>query len=518
MTTTPRTTRRTALGLAAAAPGLALLAGCSGSGGADPAGESAGGSERTFAIAVQSGPNSLDPAQLVDGQQMFVWASVLDTLLTRDRETGDVIPHAAESFEHSSDGTILTLTLREGMTFSDGSPVDAAAVAATMERTRATPGPVQAKYDAVEEVVAADDLTVEVRFSAYDPQFVYNLTLGAGAIGHPPTLDEERTATDPVGSGPFTLDVAASVPGTSYVLKKREDHWNAAALPVSTFTVRVLQDATASFNALQAGEIDAASVRAQMLAQLDQETFTISEIPASSLVVLDILDRGGEQWPALGDVRVRQALNHAVDRDDIVTGLLGGQGLATQQVFGPDGEVNDPALDQTFPHDAAAAAGLVEEAGATGTVFQIPSTFLSTPFEPALSQAFQDAGLELEWVSVPPQQAQSAHLSGDFPLSVQIVGVNSDPADAFYHYAQGGFGNPRNYVDPILEEAFTTINTTVEFDDAVEAYRTLNAHAVQEALEVPLAFTGQSWAARDGVTVATRSGIPSTIGLFDFGS
>ncbi len=167
-------------------------------------------------------------------------------------------------------------------------------------RNKSTPGIVQVKYGAVSDVTAVDDLTVKVSFSSFDPQFLSNLVGSAGAIGDPATLDDERTATDPVGSGPFTLDVAKTVPGSTYVLTKRDDYWNADAIPFKTFTVRVLQDPTASFNALQAGEINAATVQTQLLGQLGDE-YAVQPIDAQAVAYLDILDRGGEKWPALGD-------------------------------------------------------------------------------------------------------------------------------------------------------------------------------------------------------------------------
>src|SRR6478609_3144373 len=147
--------------------------------------------EKDLAVAAVSAPNSLDPAQIVDGQQMFVWSSVLDTLLRKDPETGELLPGAAEKWEYNEDGTQLTLTLREGMTFSSGDPVDAAAVAATLLRSKATPGAVQSRLAAVTDVVAEDDMTAVISFSAFDPQFLDNLAQGPGAIGDPATMDEE---------------------------------------------------------------------------------------------------------------------------------------------------------------------------------------------------------------------------------------------------------------------------------------------------------------------------------------
>lgn len=508
MPTTSR--RRGAAAIASAAVLSSLLAACGGQDSSDGSGAT------ELALAAFSGPNSLDPAQLVDGQQMFVWSSILDTLLARDYETGELIPNAAESWEYNEDGTELTLHLRDDMTFSDGDPVDAAAVAATMERNRTTAGIVQVKYGAVESVTAVDEHTVTVAFTHNDPQFLPNLALSTGAIGDPDTLDEERTATDPIGSGPYTLDVANTVPGTTYVLKKREDYWNADAYDFEKVTVRVLQDPTASLNALQAGEINAATVQAQVAGQLDQNRFALQQIDAQATAYLDILDRGGEQWPALGDVRVRQAINYAIDREGILDSIMAGVGMATTQIYSPYGEVYDESLNDAYPYDPDKGRALVEEAGYEGTVFTIPSTFLSTSYESVLSQAFKDIGLGLEWEAVPPQQAQSAHLSGDYPLSFQVTGFNSPEADSVSHFGASGYSNPRGYTDDTVDALFEQINSTVDLEEALPSYRELNAYAVEQAFEAPIVFTGGLWATADGISLTTTGASTiSTVRLFD---
>jgi peptide/nickel transport system substrate-binding protein len=465
-----------------------------------------------LAIAVVTPPNSLDPAQLVDGQQMFVWSAILDTLLYKENKTGELKPNAAESWEYNQDGTKLTLKIRKGMTFSDGSAVDANAVVATMQRTMTTPGVVKPKFAAVKSVSAVDADTVLVEFSHFDPQFVPNLTGGTGAIGDPKTLTDPRTATNPIGSGPYTLDTAATVPGSKYVLKKRNDYWNAAAYPFTTLTVRALQDPTASFNALQAGEINAATVQTQLVGKLDKNAFAITKIEAQALMFIDILDRKGEKWPALGDVRVRQAINYAIDRNGFLKGLLQGNGKVTNQIFSPYGKINDPALDQTYTYDVAKGKALVQEAGFTGTKFKIPSTFLSKSFEAPISQAFTSIGLGLEWVQIPPQKAQSVQLSGDYGITFQILGFSSDAGDAATHYGRAGYANPRGYTDPTIDQDFGVINTTVDFDKALPTYQKLNDYAVKQAFEVPIVFTGGTWATGKGVVMLDdgKSSVPTT--------
>lgn len=502
--------------LAALLSGALMLTACSSS----PEEQGTAAAEETDApalvMAATSAPNSLDTAQLVDGQQMFVWGSIYDTLLARDDESNELIPNAAASWEYNEDGTVLTLVLNPDMTFSNGNPVNAEAVAATMLRSKNTPGIVQPKFAMVENVTAVDELTVEVAFSAFDPQFIYNLSLGAGAIGDPETLDLPESATNPVGSGPYALNVADSVPGTSYVLEKREDHWNADAHPFPTQTVRVLQDPTASFNALQAGELNAATVRSQLTSQLDTNTFTLGVVEGQALAYLDVLDRGGEKWPALGDQQVRQAINHAIDREGILAGLFQGDGSTTQQVFSPVGDVWEESLNETYDYDPERGRELVEEAGFAGETFQIPSTFLTTTFESTLSQAFTDIGLGLEWVAVPPQQAQSALQSGEYGLSFQITGLNSDPADAFFHYSPNGFGNPMKYTNPTLDGLFETINTTVDQEAAVPTYQELNEYGVDQAYVAPIMFINSTWATTDGIKNVAVAGVPATVRNFTY--
>jgi len=456
--------------------------------------------EKDLILAAQSGPNSLDPAQLVDGNQAYVWSAIFDTLLIKENGTGKLLPNAAESWEYNASGTELTLHLRSGMTFSSGDPVTAEAVVTTMKRNKDTPGIVQVKYSAVSDVTATDDSTVVVHFDHFDPQFLSNLAQSTGAIGDPATINEERTATDPIGSGPFTLDVSKTVPGNTYVLNKRADYWNADSIPFKTLTVRVLQDPTAAFNALQAGEVNASSVQAPLVPKLGDE-FTIKKLDATGSAFLCFIDRGGEKFPWLGDVRVRQAINYALDREGLLKGVFQGSGKVTEQVVSPWGAIYEEDLNNTYPYDPAKGKQLVEEAGYAGTTVKMPSTYLTTTVEAPLTQAFADIGLKLEWVPVPPQQVQAAQLSGEYPITFQIIGFNSDPADTDANFGPTGYANPAGYTDDTIDGFLTTIGSTPDFEKALPAYRGLNEYAVDQALVAPILYIGQTWATRDGIVM-----------------
>ena len=130
---------RLAIGAIAAAAMLALSA-C-GTGEPSPSTTEGGdsGQNATIALGVQAPPNSLDPAQLHDGTQRYVWSTLYDTLIYSNND-GKLEPAAAESWQYSDDAKTLTLKLRDDLKFSDGDPVTSAAVKATLERTKNTPG------------------------------------------------------------------------------------------------------------------------------------------------------------------------------------------------------------------------------------------------------------------------------------------------------------------------------------------------------------------------------------------
>lgn len=496
--------------LALATAATFLLAACS-SPGEDPTSGTEGAQdetqpaevvERELALAVLSPPNSLDPALVSDGQATFVWNSIFETLAYKENGTGETKPWAAEGWEYSEDGLTLTITLREGLTFSDGDPVTAADVAATMERTRVTPGGQAGKLSNVTSVTAPDDSTVVVAFDEFDPAFVASLSSGMGVIADAETLEDERTATDPLGSGPYVLDTEATVAGSSYVLNRREDYWDKDSFPYTKVTVTVLQDPAAGLNAFQAGEVNAVTIRPQQFGAIEGvDGAELTTIDAQATILINFLDRTGENFPQLGDVRVRQAVNLAFDREGILNQMLQGQGMVTNQVFSPYGQVFDESLNSTYGYDPERARELLAEAGyPDGFSIAMPSYYSSTPFEPIISQQLGDIGIDVEWVPVTPQQVHPVSQSGEYGMMLSIIGFFTHQKDALDYFGLGGFNNPSGHTDEVLAASFEQIGRTIDQEGALPFYRELNEHAVEEALAAPIVFSGTTWATRDGVT------------------
>lgn len=472
---------------AMAAAGAMLLSACGGS--APTKGEGGGSDEDLeLVLSVVAAPRSLDPAQLDGGTQAYVWGAIYDTLLFRD-EAGELQPNAAESWEVSDDALTITFKIREGMTFSNGEPVDAAAVKNNMDRNAVTPGQEQEKFVNVSSVETPDDYTVVVNFSAPDPAFLYNMAVDGGVISDPSTVDDERTPTNPVGSGPYELNVEETVNGSNYVLERRDDYWNVDAYPYETIEVTVLADRTAGLNALLSGQVDFATVQANELGQVQSSgKFNVVEVEGTSTAYLNLADRDGTKIEALGDVNVRRAINYAFDREGIVEKLMFGSGVPAVQPFSPKSDGHNADLEGTYTYDPEKARELLAEAGyADGFTVTMPSTVASQTFEPTITQSLGDIGITVEWVPVPSQNTTAAFANGDYGMYWFTMGSNPTPRDVD-NFINSSTQNPFGWSSPELEELLAAADVAIEPEEQAAVYKELSAYIVDQALFAPVFY------------------------------
>ena len=469
--------------------------------------------DKSLALAIATTPNSFDPAQINDGQAAYVWGAVYDTLLYTDNK-GQLRPNAAQSWKYSADGLTLTLKLRTGMKFSSGAVVNATAVKTTMERTMATPGPEQPLLVAVKSVDAPDATTVVLHLKQRDGSLLSNLTMGAGVIGDPSTITKKSSTLHPVGSGPYVLD-RSTVTGSTYVLKRRDDYWNAKAYPFRTVTVKVIADPTASFNALQAGQLNAGSAAPEYAAKLKAAGFRTTLIKATAMANLVLADRAGTVLKPLADTRVRQAINMAFDRTKIAEQLLKGVAQPTLQVFNPKGPVYDPALDETYPFDPTAAKKLLAQAGyPKGFTVSMPSMVFTKTFEPTVTQALGDIGIKVKWTPVPAQDSLSAITSKKYPMFLFLDGMSTAPREAANNFSPSGYLNPFHSTDPELSKLMGQAETQLDATKSAATYREIDKLAVKEAWSAPISFLGNNWATKGVEYLGDGSNTNSTIRAF----
>lgn len=452
--------------------------------------------QRTLTLGVTGEAQSFDPAlQQSAGDQRWRWHAVFDTLLHCESD-GTVVPNAAEDFELNSDATQLTMTLREGMTFSDGSPVDSGAVKATIENMRESGGSDSGRVANV-EVETPDERTVVLNASEPTGQLPTFMCLAPGAIAHPEQIESGQVASVPISSGPYELDVAGTTSGSVYRFEKREDYWDADNYAYDVIELITMTEATARLNALMSGQIDGAILFQEQVAEAESAGLDVVTTPGA-WAGLYLNDRDGEVIPALGDVRVRQAINMVFDREAIAEHVYGEGATPTTQVFNPNATAYVQELDERYPFDVEAAQALMAEAGyADGFEVDVPAeSGGSALYNPIAIQQLGLLNIEVNEVPLTGPTALTDILGGRFPIMYARMGTADSLFNIVEKLGPGSIWNVMGTEDPQLQPLLDQAQVA-QGDEAVEVYQQINDYVVEEAWFAPWAVDSSFFAVRD---------------------
>ncbi len=451
-----------------------ILSACSG--GSAPNAQS-GGELRLGAVSPIA---SFVPGSFDAGPGLTFVQPVYDTLL---RDDNDGVPQASIATDWSYDDsqTKLSLTLRDDVNFTDGTKLDADAVKANLEAAKAGTGETGGQLRFVDSVTAVDATHVEISLSAPDPALLSNLGAGAGALASPKALGTPGLATGPVGSGPYTFDAAASQIGVTYVYQRNADYWNKQDFPYDKITITVFNDSNAIVNALKSGQIDFAGISDQIGQTLASDALKVESFPAYTATGLFLFDRGGSIVPALADVRVRQAINYALDRQTIFQQVFNGVGTVTDQSFSTESGAFDPSFE-TYDFDIDKAKSLMADAGyANG--FDLPMPDLS-PIDPkrqaAVTEALASINITAQYQPVNGETFISDLLSGKYPAAV--FNLNSYQPWSFAQLALmpdslwNPFHNSDQTIIGLVDKAQTQSGA-----DADATFKELNKYVVDQA-------------------------------------
>jgi ABC-type transport system substrate-binding protein len=467
-----------------------VLTGCSG--GATPTDSAA---ETTLNLSQTAQPSDLSIGNF-GGGDATIYLSVYEGLLNQDIN-GALSPGIATSWETSSDGLVTTFQIREGQEFSDGEPVDADAVVASLEVSRQGVGSA-GQLSTIESVTAPDDSTVVITLTRPDASILYQLAGTPGAIGAPDYLTEESSKLEPIGSGPYIFDKDASSIGSLYVLEKNPDYWNTEAFPFSTVNFRILVDTTAMTNAMKSGQLDFTVLSNP--ADVDQypsPQFTTGDTLPSTTALIVIDDRAGAVVPALADVRVRQAINLAFDRTLISENLAPGS-TPTVQMANPNGDIYSEALDDLYEFNVEEARELMADAGyADGFTVTMPSSAFSTQFDSTVSQQLGAIGIEVVYETVPIQDLFTKLYAGTYGMFFYYNGFSGSDAKDMGQVLTGSF-NPFNYTTPELDALLEQANSAPASEQAA-AFGAVNEYITEQGWFVPLINLGGAFVTSSSV-------------------
>ena len=314
--------------------------------------------QQSITVGMQLEPPHLDPTSAAAGAIDSVLYSNVFEGLTRFMGDGSIVPGLAESWDITEDGLTYTFTLHSGVTFHDGTSMDAEDVKFSLDRARAedSANAQKALFAGIASVEAVDPTTVKVTLTEPNGNFLFNMAWGDAVIVAPESI--ENIKTSPVGTGAFKF--SDWVQGDKIELVINPDYWGTPAV-LDNATFKFISDPTAAFAAVMAEDVDAFTgfPAPESLAQFEADPRF--QVLVGSTEGETILSTNNKQ-PPFDDVRVRQAVAHAIDRQAIIDGAMFGYGTPIGTHFAPH---NPAYVDLTgqSAYDPEKSKALLAEAG-----------------------------------------------------------------------------------------------------------------------------------------------------------
>ncbi|MDF1717995.1 MAG: ABC transporter substrate-binding protein [Antarcticimicrobium sp.] len=406
-------------------------------------------------VALQLEPPHLDPTSAAAGAIDSVLYSNVFEGLTRFMGDGSVVPGLAESWDISDDGLSYTFHLHDGVMFHDGTTMDAEDVKFSLDRARAedSANAQKALFAGIAEVTVVDPLTVTVTLSEPNGSFLFNMAWGDAVIVAPESI--EGIKQTPVGTGAFRF--SEWVQGDKIVLEKNADYWGTPA-KLDEATFKFISDPTAAFAAVMAEDVDVFSgfPAPENLPQFEADPRF--QVLVGSTEGETILSTNNKQ-PPFDNVKVREAVAHAIDRQAIIDGAMFGYGTPIGTHFAPHNPAyvdltGQSAFDPELSKKLLAEAGLPD--GFETTLHLPPPSYARRGGEIIAAQLAQ-VGITAEIVNVEwAQWLETVFRGKNFGLSIVS---HTEPMDI------GIYARPEYYFqydNPEFQELMTTLNATTD--------------------------------------------------------
>lgn len=464
-------------------------------------------SASTLRIGQYWPPVSLDPAK-IGGESLTYVEPAYDPLIYRAAD-GSYQPRLATAWRYVGSGNqLFELSLRPGVTFSDGTALTAAVVKSNIDYFRTAQGQAAALLATVSTTEVVNELTVRLRLSAPDPllptvftqdYFAGNVISSTG-IGQP-----ARLATQTFGAGPYVLVPGQTVANDHYTYARNPKYWNPRDVHYDQITIKVLPNENTALDALKTGQVDVIAGSYQIADGAKAAGMGSAATPGI-VVGIQLNDRDGTLSPPLADQRVRQALNFAVDRVKITEALLGGYGTPTDQpaAAGQDGY----NATNFYRYDPAKARTLLTEAGYPNG-FSLPVLIPSAPAFPgdmvqAIASDLAKVGVALRITAEQP--AAAATDAAKFPATSMGWGVLPVYFMGRGLWLREAIGlNPFHSSDPTLEQLD---QQAAAADPATRAVldRQIIARVVELGWFLPVCLEPQFLFYRDTVSIGALAG------------
>ena len=433
----------------------------------------------SITIGDQLEPPHLDPTAGAAGAiDNVVYINIYEGL-TEFASDGSVIAALAESWDISEDGLPYTFRLHSGVKFHDGSDMTASDVVWSLNRARAEDSVNAQKglFANIADVSAPDDTTVVVTLSTPTGNFLFNMAWGDAVILNEGD-DVEALKTHPNGTGAFTF--TNWVQGDSITMTRNENYWGDPA-KLESVTIKYISDPTAAFNAVMAGDVDAFPTfpAPENLPQFDADPrFTVIVGSTEGETILST----NNKMPPFDNVKVREALAHAIDRNAIIDGAMFGYGTPIGTHMAPH---NPAYVDLTglSNYDPELAKSLLAEAGFPDgftTTLKLPPPSYARRGGEIIAAQLREVGIQtevtnLEW----GQWLEEVFKGKDYGLTIvshtepMDIGIYANP-DYYFQYDSPAFQGLMDQLnlatDPTERAAILGAAQTMIAKDYVNGY------------------------------------------------
>ncbi|MGE0509908.1 MAG: ABC transporter substrate-binding protein [Acidimicrobiia bacterium] len=456
----------------------------------------------------------LDPKAFLSADQYFYLPIVFDSLFVVDPETGATAPGLATDAEMSDDGLTLTLTLRDGVKFHDGSPFTAEDVKFSIERyiaegsTAVSAARIKAM---IKEITVVDDHTLTITSEAGMPTILADLTMNPGSTSgfvvpkaYVESVGDEEFQRNPIGTGPFKFE--SHEVGRSMTFTANEDYWGEVP-HVAELQLELVADAATRLSNLTAGTTDlvpdvAGPAILQVEGDSNLQTFTTPGAQVAYMII------GGKANPdsPLSNADVRNALSMAIDREGIIESLLFGRAQPAYLFMFPTSfGWPDNGDELTIPYDPDAAKALLETAG-FGDGFDIGVVARPSDADPAgaIAQNLTAIGLNAEVTILDPAEwlknMQDDAAQDSTRISLSALPYRYDITSSMlnhYHSSATTYGQPHS--DAELDDWVLKGTTEPNQDKREEFVRQAVTRAFEEDMFLPLWYVDAVFGASSNI-------------------
>jgi peptide/nickel transport system substrate-binding protein len=478
--------------LAAAVVALALFAA--------PAGA------KTLRIGMAEDPDALDPTLSRTLAARIVFAAMCDKLFDLSADL-EIVPQLATAYRWSSDNKALTLTLRQGVTFQDGEPFDAAAVKFGIERHLTMPGTNRkSEISAIAVVEIVDDHTVRLDLAAPFAPLLTQLADRAGMMVAPKAAATagDKFAQSPVCVGPFKF--RERVAQDRIVLERDPNYWDKDHIHIDEVLYRPLPDAAVRLANLRSGDLDLIErvATSDMPALRQEKRFATASAPELGWtgIMFNIANAAGASSPLAQQKRLREAFELSLDRAAINAVVFDGEFIPGNQFVPPSSPYYVQSLAPP-PRDVAKAKQILTDLGQPHLAVEL--TVFNNPEHRRVAEVIQsmaaEAGFEVKIIATELAAALRTEDRGEFAAGLTFWSGRADPDGNIGPWAScKGALNSGKYCNAALEQLLDTARATTEVGERKRLYAAATALLLDERPYVWLFHRRWDWAFKATLT------------------